>query len=184
MKLVTKDFEEKMKKSVSSLESELSTVRAGKANPAVLDKIKVDYFGSLTPVAQLAQISTPDPRTLVIQPWDGSVLKAIEKEINASDLGIAPQNDGKIIRLSFPQPTEERRKELSKLVSKYGEESKVALRNIRRDANDKIKEMKKNSEMTEDEQKYSEKDVQDLTDKYIKLVDEVCAKKNKEIMEI
>lgn len=184
MKLVTREYEDKMKKTISAFEFELGTIRAGKANPSVLDKVRIDYFGTPTPVNQMAEVKIPDPRTIVIQPWDGSTLKLIEKEILQADIGIIPQNDGKVIRLSFPQPTEERRKELTKHVAKYGEEAKVALRNIRRDANDKIKDMKKKSEITEDEQKLSEKEVQDMTDKFIKVVDEIIVKKDKEIMEI
>lgn len=184
MKIETKVYEEKMQKSISSMEYEFGSISAGKASPAALDRITVDYFGSSMPVNQIAGISTPDPRTLLITPWDVSALKEIEKAILASDLGINPQNDGKSIRLAFPQATEERRKELCKKVEKYGEECKVAIRNVRRDANDKIKDMKKNSEMTEDEQKQSEKIVQDLTDKYIKNVDASVDAKKKEIMSI
>ncbi len=184
MKITLKEYEEKMKKTVTALDSEFATVRAGKASAAVLDKIRVDYCGSLMPINQVAEIKIPEPRMLVIQPWDPSLLKEIDKAINASDLGITPQNDGKVIRLAFPQPTEERRKELTKNVDKYAEEAKVALRNIRREANDKCKDMKKKNEMTEDEQKSSEKDIQTLTDKYIKAVDDSAAKKKKEIMEI
>ena len=184
MKITLKEYEEKMKKTVTALDSEFATVRAGKANAAVLDKIRVDYCGSLMPINQVAEIKIPEPRMLVIQPWDPSLLKEIDKAISASDLGITPQNDGKVIRLAFPQPTEERRKELTKNVDKYAEEAKVALRNVRREANDKCKDMKKKGEMTEDEQKSSEKDIQTLTDKYIKSVDDAAAKKKKEIMEI
>ncbi len=184
MKITLKEYEEKMKKTVTALDGEFATVRAGKASAAVLDKIRVDYCGSLMPINQVAEIKIPEPRMLVIQPWDPSLLKEIDKAINASDLGITPQNDGKVIRLAFPQPTEERRKELTKNVDKYAEEAKVALRNIRREANDKCKDMKKKNEMTEDEQKSSEKDIQTLTDKYIKAVDDSAAKKKKEIMEI
>ncbi|MCL2517872.1 MAG: ribosome recycling factor [Oscillospiraceae bacterium] len=184
MKLNTKEYEEKMKKSIAVYGQELATIRAGRANPAVLEKITVDYFGTATPINQMAEVKVPDARTIVIVPWDASTLKTIEKAIQTSDLGIQPQNDGKIIRLSFPQLTEERRKDLSKQIQKMGEEVKVAVRNIRRDANEKCKEMKKKSEMTEDEQKQSEKSVQDLTDKYIKEVDVVTAAKEKEIMSI
>lgn len=184
MKLDVKPFEEKMKKSIESYKLELDTVRAGRANARILDRITVDYYGTPTPINQLGTISVPDARTLVIQPWDSTILKEIEKSILASDIGITPANDGKIIRLVFPQLTEERRKELKKQVSKLGEEAKVAIRNIRRDAMDKAKDMKKNSEMTEDEQKASEKTVQDLTDKYIKEIDVITASKEKEIMEI
>ena len=184
MKLDTKDFEVRMKKSIDSYKYELDTVRAGRANPNVLSRVSVDYYGSLTPINQLGTISLPDARTIVIQPWDSTTLKAIEKAILASDIGITPANDGKVIRLVFPQPTEDRRKELKKQVAKMGEDAKVAIRNIRRDAMDKAKDMKKNGNMTEDEQKASEKSVQDLTDKYIKEVDAVTASKEKEIMAI
>ena len=184
MKLDTKEFENKMKKSIDSYKFELGSVRAGRANASVLDRINVDYYGVPTPVNQIGTVSCPDARTIVIQPWDSSTLKGIEKALLASDLGITPANDGKVIRLVFPQLTEDRRKELKKQVSKMGEDAKVAIRNIRRDAMDKAKDMKKNSEMTEDEQKASEKSIQDLTDKYIKEVDVVTAAKEKEIMEI
>ena len=184
MKIETKAFEEKMSKSISSLEYEFGSISAGKASPAALDKISVEYFGSSMPVNQIAGISNPDPRTLLIPPWDASALKEIEKAIQQSDIGINPQNDGKTIRLSFPQPTEERRKELTKQVSRLAEEGKVAVRNVRRDAMDKIKAMKKNAEMTEDEQKQSDKTIQDLTDKFIKEIDTLTAAKEKEIMAI
>ena len=173
-----------MGKSIASLDSEFGTIRAGRANPAVLDKITVEYYGAPTPLNQVAAISTPDPRTLAVQPWDGSVLKAIEKAIQVSDLGINPQNDGKQIRLSFPPLTEERRKELIKGASKTGEEAKVALRNIRRDAMDKFKAQKKKSEITEDDLKIIEKDLQKLTDDYIKEVERIADEKEKELMEI
>ncbi|MBR6426865.1 MAG: ribosome recycling factor, partial [Clostridia bacterium] len=150
----------------------------------VLDKISVDYWGSPTPINSLAQISTVDARTLAIQPWDASTLKSIERAILASDLGITPQNDGKVIRLNFPTLTEERRREISKQVAKMGEEAKVAVRNIRRDANEKAKAMQKKSELTEDEEKQAEKDIQNLTDRYIKEVDGITAKKQKEVMAI
>ena len=150
----------------------------------MLDRIVVEYYGVDTPVGQVGTISSPDARTLVIQPWDGSLLKKIEKAIQTSDLGINPQNDGRVIRLVFPQLTEERRKELAKQVKKYGEDGKVAVRNIRRDAMDYIKKLKKDSEITEDDQKKAEKDLQELTDKYIKKVDEACAVKEKELMEL
>ena len=184
MKLDTKSYEEKMQKSIVSYQYELDSVRVGRANANVLNKITVDYYGSPTQISAVAQISTPDARTLAIQPWDASTLKAIEKAILTSDLGINPQNDGKMIRLTFPALTEDRRRELTKQVAKMGEDAKVAIRNIRRDAIDKCKDMKKKSEMTEDEQKASEKSVQDLTDKYIKEVDNVTAKKSQEIMSI
>ena len=184
MKFETREYEEKMKKSIASYEYELGTVRVGRASATVLDKITVDYYGCPTQINAMAQISSPDASTLAIQPWDASTLKAIEKAIQASDLGINPQNDGKVIRLSFPMLTEDRRKELSKQVAKMGEDAKVAVRNIRRDANDKIKALQKKSEMTEDEQKAGEKSIQDLTDKYIKEIDNVTAKKQKDIMSI
>ena len=184
MKLDTKDFELKMKKSIEAYKNELDTVRAGRANPNILSRIMVDYYGTPTPVNQIGTVSCPDARTIVIQPWDSSTLKAIEKAILTSDIGITPANDGKVIRLVFPQLTEDRRKELKKQVSKMGEDAKVAIRNIRRDAMDKAKDMKKNGDMTEDEQKASEKSVQDLTDKYIKEIDAITAAKEKEIMEI
>ncbi len=184
MKLNTTEFEAKMKKSIEAYKNELDSVRAGRANPNVLSRIMVDYYGTPTPVNQIGSVSTPDARTIVIQPWDSSTLKNIEKAILASDIGITPANDGKVIRLVFPQPTEERRKELKKQVSKLGEDAKVAIRNIRRDAMDKAKDMKKNGEMTEDEQKASEKLVQDVTDKFIKEIDSITSAKEKEIMEI
>lgn len=184
MKEQIKSHEAKMQKTLDVLSKELAAVRAGRANPAVLDKITVEYYGAPTPLNQVAAISTPDPRTLAIQPWDGSVLKAIEKAIQVSDLGINPQNDGRVIRLAFPQLTEERRKELIKQVKKYGEDAKVAVRNVRRDAMDKFKAMKKAGELTEDDQKKLEDETQKLTDKYVKQIDETCAAKNKEIMEV
>ena len=178
------EFEAKMKKTTEVLSEQFAAVRAGKANPAVLDRITVDYYGSPTPIQQIASISTPDARSLLIQPWAGSVLKGIEKAILASDLGINPQNDGRAIRLVFPQLTEERRKELAKQVKKYAEESKVAVRNIRRDAMEKFKAQKKKSEITEDDLKIVEKDMQKLTDDYIKEVDKIAAKKEQELMEL
>ncbi|MBQ3100789.1 MAG: ribosome recycling factor [Clostridia bacterium] len=184
MKLDIKVFEEKMKKSVASYQHELETIRAGRASVSVLDKIQVDYYGAPTQINAIAEVKTADARTLVISPWDPSTLKGIERAILASDLGITPANDGKVIRLVFPTLTEERRKELSKEITKMGEDCKVAIRNIRRDANDKCKAMKKNGEMTEDEQKASEKQVQDLTDKLIKEVDAVTSNKTKEIMSL
>lgn len=184
MSFDTKDFETKMKKTLDSLKMNLNTVRAGKANPDVLSRVMVDYWGTPTPIAQMAAIQVPDPRTLVISPWDATTVKSIEKAILASDVGITPQSDGKVIRLSFPQPTEERRKELTKQVAKMCEEAKVAIRNLRREANDKIKDMKKNGELTEDDVKISDKQIQDLTDKYTKEVDVIGAEKNKEIMAI
>ncbi len=184
MKLDTKDYEVKMNKSLASYKENLSTIRAGRANPDVLKKVEVDYYGSPTPIASIAEIKVTDARTLTITAWDKSAMKGIEKAILTSDVGIHPQNDGTCIRLTFPPMTEERRRELSKQISKMGEDAKVAIRNIRRDANDKIKAMKKDSEMTEDEAKQSDKLVQDLTDKFIKEIDTVTASKSKEIMEI
>ena len=179
-----KVYEEKMKKSIESVMSDFDTVRAGRANASVLNRISVDYYGTPTPIQQIGSIGSPDPRTLVITPWDASILKGIEKAIQESDLGINPQNDGKCIRLAFPQLTEERRKELIKQVKKYGEDAKVAVRNVRRDAVDFVKKAQKKGELTEDDQKKAEKDIQELTDKYIKKIDEMCAKKDKELMEI
>ena len=164
--------------------SDFAGVRAGRANAGVLDKITVEYYGTETPIHQVASISTPDPRTLVIQPWDGTLLKAVEKALLASDLGINPQNDGKVIRLIFPQLTEERRKELTKQVKKYGEGGKVAIRNIRRDAMEKFKAMKKKSEITEDDLKELEEDLQKLTDKRCKEIDDLTAKKEAERMAV
>lgn len=178
------EFTNKMQKTTDVLASQFASVRAGKANAAVLDKIAVDYYGTPTPIQQIASISSPDPRNLLIQPWDGSMLKAIEKAIQASDLGINPQNDGKSIRLSFPQLTEERRKELTKVVRKYGEDAKVAVRNIRRDAMEKFKDQKKKSEITEDDLKNMEKDIQKATDDAIKEIDALTAKKEKSLFEL
>ncbi len=184
MKLDTKEFEAKMKKSIDSYIYELDGVRAGRANPNVLSRINVDYYGSPTPINQIGSVSVPDARTIVIQPWDTTTLKSIEKALLASDIGITPANDGRCIRLVFPQPTEERRAELAKQAQKQGEDAKVAIRNIRRDANEKCKKLKKDGEMTEDEQKASEKAIQELTDKYIRIIDEIVAKKSKEIMSL
>ncbi len=184
MKLDCRPYEEKMKKCLDSYAYTLSTLRAGRASADVLSPIRFEYYGSPTPITQMAEIKATDARTLVIQPWDATTLKAIEKAILASDLGITPMNDGKVIRLVFPQLTEERRKEMAKQIAKYGEEAKVAIRNIRRDANDTTKDMKKKSEMTEDEAKASDKAIQDLTDRYIKEIDKMTEAKTKEIMEI
>ena len=184
MKEVLAKAESKMGKTIQRLESDYAAIRAGRANPAVLDKVTVDYYGSPTPFNQLAAVSVAEARVLTIQPWDGSVCRAIERAIQTSDIGINPQSDGRVIRLVFPPLTEERRKELAKDISKKGEAAKVALRNIRRDANDKCKELKKAGTMTEDEQKSSEKEVQDLTDKYTKQLDKITDAKSKEIMEI
>ena len=178
------EFTRRMDKTLEVLDSEFGSVRAGRANAKVLDRITVSYYGSDTPIGQVGSISSPDARTLLIQPWDTSLLKPIEKAIQVSDLGIHPQNDGRVIRLVFPQLTEERRIELTKQVKKYGEEAKVAIRNVRRDAVDFVKKQQKKSEITEDDEKKAEKDIQDLTDKYIKKIDEACAKKEKELMAI
>ena len=178
------EFESEMKKTAEVLKTQLASVRAGRANAAVLDQITVDYYGVPTPIQQVASVSVPDPRSLLIQPWDASVLKGIEKAILASELGINPQNDGRAIRLVFPQLTEERRKELAKQVKKYGEDAKVAVRNIRRDAIDKFKKQQKASEITEDDYKTVEKDIQKLTDDYIKEVEGIADKKEKELFEI
>lgn len=179
-----KDFSRRMDKSLDHLAEEFGAVRAGRANAKVLDRISVEYYGQETPLNGVATISSPDARTLVIQPWDIKLLKDIQKAIQMSDLGINPQNDGKVIRLVFPQLTEERRKELAKQVKKYAEEAKVAMRNIRRDGMDYVKALKKKSEITEDEQKKAEKDLQDLLDKYIKKADAALAAKEKELMAI
>ena len=179
-----KEFSRKMDRTLVILQEDFGAIRAGRANARVLDRVEVEYYGVATPVGQVGTISSPDARTLVIQPWDGSLLKKIEKAIQTSDLGINPQNDGRVIRLVFPQLTEERRRELAKQVKKYGEDAKVAVRNIRRDAMDYIKKLKKDSEITEDDQKKAEKDLQELTDKYIKKVDDACAVKEKELMEL
>lgn len=177
-------FTAKMKKTTEVLSTQFDSVRAGRANPAVLDKLRVEYYGTPTPINQIASIATPDPRSLAIQPWDAGSLKLIEKAILESDLGINPTNDGKIIRLGFPQLTEERRKDLIKQIKKYAEEAKVAIRNIRRDAMEYYKELKKKSEITEDDLKDVEKDLQKLTDDYIKEIDGIAAKKEKELMAI
>lgn len=184
MKTVINKAEEKMKKSIAALEHEYSSIRAGRANPSVLDKINVDYYGVPTKINQMAAVSVSEARMLVIQPWDMSTLKSIEKAIQTSDLGINPTNDGKVIRIAFPPLTEERRKELVKDVHKIAEESKVAVRSIRRDANEKLKAMKKDSAITEDDLKDGEKEIQNLTDQYCKKVDGIAKDKEKEIMEI
>lgn len=177
-----REHDARMQKTVDVVTADFGGVRAGRANAAVLDRINVDYYGSPTPINQVAAISSPDPRSLVIQPWDASILKAIEKAIQTSDLGINPQNDGRIIRLGFPQLTEERRKELSKQVKKYAENGKIAIRNIRRDAMEKYKAMEKKAEITEDDLKEYEKELQDLTDKRCKQIDELTTKKEAELM--
>ena len=177
-------YKVKMEKTIEVMKHEFNTIRAGRANVAVLDKITVDYYGAPTPIQQIASVSTPEPRMLAIQPWDASALKLIEKAILASDLGINPTNDGKIVRLLFPQLTEERRKDLTKQVKKYAEDAKVAMRNIRRDGMDYIKKLKKDNEITEDDQKKAEKDLQDLLDKFTKKVDAALDAKEKELMAI
>ena len=174
----------RMEKTIHSVQDDFAAVRAGRANAQVLDRITVEYYGTPTPLNQVATIASPDPRQLTIAPWDKSLLKAVEKAINMSDLGINPQNDGQLIRLNFPQLTEERRKELTKQVKKYGENGKVAIRNIRRDAMDKVKAMKKKSELTEDEAKDYEKELQNLTDKRCKEIDNLTAEKEKELMNV
>ena len=179
-----KIYEEKMKKSIDSASADFASVRACRANASVLDRIMVDYYGSPTPIQQIAAISSPDPRALVISPWDGTALKSIEKAIQNSDLGINPQNDGKCIRLTFPQLTEERRKELVKQIHKYAENGKVAVRNIRRDAMEAFKKKEKASEITEDDLKQAEKDLQKLTDESCKKLDELLAKKEKELLAV
>ena len=179
-----KEYSAKMKRTTEVLSTEFASVRAGRANAAVLDQITVEYYGTPTPIHQIASVATPDPRSLTIQPWDASSLKLIEKAILASELGINPSNDGRVIRLIFPQLTEERRKELAKQVKKYGEEAKVAIRNIRRDAVETFKKQQKKSEITEDDLKDMEKDIQKLTDEYIKDIDGLTAKKEKELFEL
>ncbi|MBQ7757207.1 MAG: ribosome recycling factor [Oscillospiraceae bacterium] len=184
MKDTMNKLKEKMQKTINVLEGDLAAVRAGRANPAVLDRVTVDYYGAPTPVNQMAAISVAEARILVITPWDKTTLIPIEKAIQASDIGINPINDGSVLRLTFPQLTEERRKDLVKEIKKTGEESKVALRSIRRDIMDKFKTMKKNNEITEDDLKNCEKDVQNVTDKFVKNVDDMIAKKEAEIMSI
>ena len=184
MKEQLKKAEDKMQKSLAALDKEFGAIRAGRANPAILDKIVVEYYGAPTPLNQMAAISVPEARTLLISPWDATTLKSIEKAILASDLGINPNNDGKAIRLNFPPLTEERRKELAKDIHKMGEECKVAVRSMRRDTMEKLKVMKKNGELTEDDLKDGEKDTQKLTDKYVKDIDGMTEKKVKEIMEL
>jgi len=184
MKEILATAEKHMENSIIALSEEYSAIRAGRANPAVLDKIKVDYYGAPTSISQLAAIAVSEARVLTIQPWDGSVCRAIEKAIQTSDIGINPQSDGKIIRITFPQLTEERRRDLAKQISKMAEERKIAIRNIRRDAMEKLKAMKKNAELTEDDLKAAEKRTQDLTDKFCDEIDVVFEKKQKEIMEI
>ena len=184
MKEVLRKAEEHMRKSVSVLQDEYAAIRAGRANPAVLDKVMVDYYGTPTPVQQVAAVSVKEGKMLVIQPWDKSLIRAIEKAIQTSDIGINPNNDGSVIRLAFPPLTEERRREISKQAKKYGEEAKVSVRSIRRDANEKLKEMKKSAEITEDDEKNGEEQVQKMTDKFCKEIDGIVAAKEKEIMEL
>jgi len=180
---VKKNAEERMEKAIAALKRELATLRAGRATPALLDRVQVEYYGAMTPVNQLANISTPDPRTLMIQPWDKSSLSDIERAIMKSDLGLTPANDGSMIRLAIPALTEERRAELVKHTKKFGEEAKVAVRNIRRDANDDIKKLEK-TDISEDESRRHQEDIQKTTDKYIAEVDKVLVAKEKEIMEV
>ncbi|HIS24187.1 MAG TPA: ribosome recycling factor [Candidatus Faeciplasma gallinarum] len=184
MKEVLNTANDKMEKTLKVLSSDFAAIRAGRANPAVLDRITVDYYGTQTPINQMAAVSVQDARVLVIQPWDKTSLKAIEKAIQASDLGINPANDGSVIRLTFPQLTEERRKDLCKEIKKLGEDAKVAVRSIRRDANDKVKNMKKEGELTEDDVKVFDKDIQKLTDKFTDLIDSEVSVKEKEILSI
>ena len=184
MNFDTKDFESRMKKSVESYTKSLAVLRVGRANPEVLSRVTIDYYGTPTPINQVAELKVADARTLVINSWDKSQLKAIEKAILASDLGLNPQNDGSCIRIIFPAMTEETRRAMAKQVSKMGEDAKVAVRNIRRDANDAVKAGKKNGELTEDDAKSADKQIQELTDKYIKEIDAITAAKDREIMEI
>ena len=179
-----KVYEDKMRKSIDSVAADFAAVRAGRANAAVLDRIMVDYYGTPTPIHQIASIASPDPRTLTIQPWDASAVKLICKAIQESDLGINPQNDGRVIRLAFPQLTEERRKELVKQIAKYAEGGKVAIRNIRRDAVEAFKAQKKNGELTEDDLKIAEKDIQKMTDDMCKELDALLEKKEKELLAV
>lgn len=184
METVFAKTKEKMEKCLTSLERDFSAIRAGRANPAVLDKVMVDYYGVPTPINQMAAVSVPEARMLIIQPWDASTLRDIEKAINTADIGINPQNDGKVIRLNFPQLTEEHRKSLQKDIAKRGEEAKVAIRNIRRDAMDDIKKLKKDNEITEDDQKTGEKKLQDITDDFIKQSEVITKKKEEEVISL
>ncbi|CBH21822.1 MULTISPECIES: ribosome recycling factor [Acetoanaerobium] len=185
MKLdIHKKLEEKMEKTIAVLKDELLTIRAGRANPNMLDRVMVDYYGTMTPLKQMAGVSSPEPRTILIQPWDKSAMGSIEKAILSSDLGFNPTNDGNSIRINIPQLTEERRKDLIKLVAKTGEQAKVAIRNERREANEAIKKMEKTSELTEDDSKKAQDEVQKLTDSHIKMIDDMLAKKEKDIMEV
>ncbi|RVU54182.1 ribosome recycling factor [Anaerosphaera multitolerans] len=181
---IKRDAEEKMKKTISVYREDLQSIRAGRANPALLDKITVDYYGQTTPLNQVSGISAPEPRLLAIQPWDATLIPAIEKAILKSDLGLNPSNDGKIVRLQIPQLTEERRLELTKVVRKNGENAKVAIRNIRRDAIDEIKKMEKSKELSEDDRKSGEEEIQELTDKYIEELDSITRSKEDELLEI
>ncbi len=178
------EIESKMQKTITALEAEFASIRAGRANPTVLDKIRVDYYGTPTPINQMAAVSVPEPRVLMIAPWDATQIKAIEKAILTSDLGINPQNDGKVIRLVIPPITEDRRRELAKTLHKYAEEAKVAIRNQRRDAIEAFKKQQKASEITEDDYKVCEKDMQELTDNYVNKVSDILALKEKEILEV
>lgn len=184
METIISKAEQKMNKTINALENEYAVIRAGRANPAVLDKINVDYYGVPTPINQLATISVPEARMLLVQPWDKSSIKAIEKAIQTSDIGINPQNDGGSLRLMFPPLTEERRRDLVKSINKYAEDGKIAVRSIRRDAIEKLKNLKKNSDISEDDLRVGEKDIQDLTDRFCKDIDVIATKKEKEIMEI
>ena len=181
---IINELERKMSKSIESYETELTTVRAGRANPTILDQFTVDYYGPETPIKQVASISVPEARLLVIQPWDASLITPIEKVLLASNLGITPSNDGKVIRLPFPALTEDRRKELVKVVKGYGENSKIAIRNLRRDGLDKLKKLEKDKEISEDELRQAEEEVQKVTDKFIKKVEDITKLKEKELMEI
>lgn len=180
---VINDAEERMKKAIEALRRDLSSLRAGRATPSLLDRIQVEYYGTMTPLNQVGTISTPDPRTLVIQPWDKSVLEAVEKAIQKSDLGLTPNNDGNIIRINIPALTEERRTELVKMTRKSGEEAKVAVRNVRRDANDEIRKQEK-ADLSEDDSRRLQDEIQKLTDRYVKEIDNILAAKEKEIMEV
>lgn len=181
---VQKEASSKMEKTISVYKEELQSIRAGRANPALLDRINVDYYGQMTPLKQVASVSSPEPRLLVIQPWDSKLIPIIEKEILKSDLGLNPSNDGKLIRLIIPQLTEERRKDLIKVVRKNSENAKVAVRNTRRDAIDKIKKLEKSKDLTEDDRKLAEEEIQKITDKHTAEIDEITAKKEEELMEI
>jgi len=182
--IIMNDLEEKMQKTIEKLKESFSEIRAGRANPAILNRVTVDYYGVATPISQVAGISVPEARMIVIQPWDMNILKDIEKAILASDIGLNPNNDGKVIRLNFPELTEEKRKEIAKDIKKMAEESKVGIRNIRRDGMEKIKSDLKNGDITEDEKSKSEDDVQKLTDKYVAEIDKILENKEKEIMNI